>query len=217
MKMNETARHALLAMAEDLEDGSYVATDRLYRHTEPFSLFCQYSEWCLADPQHGVLQHVTKCDQLRTEIEALVKLCKEQCTDVVSWSALMKPIMQIAMGDTGGKEARAADVAYGIAKAIADSDERIAGAAIRKLMRLTEKKTLYDKLAEMASPPAEPFRSQLELPHWNREYQSEPGAHNEAFADFLSFVSPHLKPPKLNVKQLKPRPWQRNRRRNGKR
>lgn len=150
MNLNEIAKNALLEMAEDLEDGSYTATDKLYRHSQPFSLFCQYSEWCLADPQHGVLQHVVKSDQLHTAIESLVKLCKEQSTDVNSWSALIKPIMQIAMS-ASGKEARASDVAYGIAKAIGDGDERIAGAAIRKMMRLTEKKTLYDKLAEMAS------------------------------------------------------------------
>lgn len=148
--LNRIGRDALVTIVDELGlDPKHQLGDRFYRYPEQFTLFCQYSEWCLSDPQHGALRHVTKSDQLRIEIENLVQLCKTQNADANAWGELAKPIMEIAMSDAGGNEARAADVAYGIAKTVADDDDRKAGAAIRKMLRLTDAKTLHDKLVEL--------------------------------------------------------------------
>lgn len=139
---------ALVQIEQELREVLPSADTALDFKKDPFALFCQFSQWCLTDSEYGALQHV-KNEQLQSEIAKLVQLCVEQNTDGDLWSDLVDPIMKIAMGDAGGKEARAADFAYGIAKTIASLEPEYAGRAARKMLRLVTAEQLHKKLADL--------------------------------------------------------------------
>lgn len=139
---------ALMQIEQELSEVFPSANGALDFGKGPFALFCQFSLLCLTDSEFGAIKHV-KNEQLQSEIAKLVQLCAEQNTDRKLWSGLVDPIMNIAMGDAGGKEARAADFAYGIAKTIADFEPEWAGRAARKMLRLATAEQLHKKLAEL--------------------------------------------------------------------
>jgi hypothetical protein len=151
MKLNEMTATALRKIADELqgelpgEPGNPLDFNR-----DPFGIFCQYGAWCLSDPVHGALKHVMRSGELRAEIGKLAELCTQRNQNPTEWQVRMVPIMHIAMGDAGGKEARAADFAYGLAKTMANQDPVFAAVAIRKMLRLTDAQALYTKLAELS-------------------------------------------------------------------
>ncbi len=142
--MNATCLVALQAIERELGTGSLLDFQK-----DPFGTFCRFCQWCLTNPVHGAIKHVTTSDDLRGEFGKVEALCAEQNRDQAAWKARMEPIMIIAMGDCGGNEARAADVAYGIARTIGDANASFAGTMIRKMLRLTAAAVLFAKLHEL--------------------------------------------------------------------
>lgn len=114
---------------------------------DSFVRYCRFVKWCLTDPDCGALRAV-QSTEVRQAIQRVVALCEDQCKDCEAWKDVQDVIMPLAM-DLSGAEARAADAAYGFARVVGDADPNYADAALRKLLRITDRNSVAQQLSEL--------------------------------------------------------------------
>ncbi len=120
---------------------------------QPFPDLCNFIAWCIGDPQHGALRHILVSANLRDELNQLVDLCARRCVDTTEWAALMERIKAAALSGAGGSEGRAADAAFAFTRGFTEVKPSWFSTGIRKMLRLTNATTMYEKLVPPHSAP----------------------------------------------------------------
>jgi hypothetical protein len=113
-----------------------------------YEIYCDFCLFCLQDETCGALR-VVEDEQLKSALQELIGICTQRIQDRQPWCRCKDQIASIAQS-TGGSEGRAADAAFGLARAVADMAPHFAAAAMRKMLVFTDAAALTGKFSEVA-------------------------------------------------------------------